>query len=168
LRPFAGRGARISLPPWFSLDLTVAEDGTLHGGPLAAPDVLISLPEHAPLRFFGHPQEALAAARLEGTADFAEALGFVFRNLRWDAEEDLARLLGDIPARRLAGLGASLFNWQKEAWSRLNANFGEYFRHEQGAGGPIQRREWQGHQQAVSAAATEADALAARLERLQG
>lgn len=168
LRPFAGRGARISLPPWFSLDLTVAEDGTLHGGPLAAPDVLISLPEHAPLRFFGHPQEALAAARLEGTADFAEVLGFVFRNLRWDAEEDLARLLGDIPARRLAGLGASLFNWQKEAWSRLNANFAEYFRHEQGAGGPIRRREWQGHQQAVSAAAAEADALAARLERLQG
>jgi ubiquinone biosynthesis protein UbiJ len=168
LRPFAGRGARISLPPLFSLDLTVAEDGTLHGGPLASPDVRISLPEHAPLRFFGHPQEALAAARLEGTADFAEALGFVFRNLRWDAEEDLARLLGDIPARRLAGLGTSLFNWQKEAWGRLSANFSEYFRHELGASGVIQHREWQGHQQAVTAAAAETDALAARLERLQG
>lgn len=164
LRPFAGRGVRISLPPLVNFDLTVAEDGAFHGGPLTAPDVQIRLPEHAPLRFLGRPQEALAAARLEGAADFAEALGFVFRNLRWDAEEDLARFVGDIPARRLAGLGQTLLRWQGQAVARLAANVGEFVIQEQP--GLLHRRDMQRQQDGVAQVASRTEALAARLDNL--
>jgi ubiquinone biosynthesis protein UbiJ len=163
LRPFAGRGARVVLPPWFTLDLTVAEDGTFHSGALAAPDVLIRLPEHAPLRFLGRPQEALAAARLEGVADFAEALGFVFRNLRWDGEEALARWVGDVPAHRLAGLGRRLAAWQGDALARLGANGAEFLADE-GPGVPRPALAEQARE--IAALDGAADALAARLARL--
>lgn len=163
LRPFAGRGARVVLPPWFTLDLTVAEDGTFHSGALAAPDVLIRLPEHAPLRFLGRPQEALAAARLEGVADFAEALGFVFRNLRWDGEEALARWVGDIPAHRLAGLGRRLGAWQGETLARLSANGAEFLADE-GPGVPRPALAEQARD--IAALDSAVDALAARLARL--
>jgi hypothetical protein len=46
-----------------------------------------------------------ASVKLSGSADLAECLAFVFRNLGWDIEEDLASVLGDIPARRLALTG---------------------------------------------------------------
>jgi len=133
LRPFAGRSVRISAPPLLSLTLVVSQDGTFHGASVEVPDVSIALPEHAPLRHFGRPQEALAAARLEGAADFAEALGFVFRNLRWDAEEELANVLGDIPARRLAGLARGVAGWPREVLGRISANVGEYLGREQPA-----------------------------------
>ncbi|MDR3323767.1 MAG: hypothetical protein LBS89_06155, partial [Zoogloeaceae bacterium] len=38
----------------------------------------------------------------------AETLNFVFRHLEWDAEADLAGLIGDMPARRLTLLGQAL------------------------------------------------------------
>lgn len=166
LRPFAGRSARLALPPLPGIDLTVAEDGTLHGGTVAAPDVRISLPEHAPLRFLGRPGEALAAARLEGSADFAEALGFVFRNLRWDVEEDLARLLGDVPARRLVQAGGALLAWQKDALGRLGSNVREYLEEEQAQ--VLRQAQWQAHRDQVAAAATATAALERRLAGLEG
>lgn len=42
------------------------------------------------------------AVRLQGDAALAEAIGEVFRDLRWDYEEDLSHVVGDIVARRIA------------------------------------------------------------------
>lgn len=43
----------------------------------------------------------MQAVSLHGQAEMADALGFVFRNLRPDIEEAFARHIGDIPAHRL-------------------------------------------------------------------
>lgn len=164
LRPFAGRNARISLPPLLTLDLTVGQDGCFHRGSADQADVLIRLPEHAPLRYLGDPQGALAAARLEGVADFAEALGFVFRNLHWDVEEDLARLVGDIPARRLVRLGRAAWDWQRDARERLLANVGEYVGTERHA--LVSREAMAAQRRALAEVASATEALEARLARL--
>lgn len=42
--------------------------------------------------------------RVDGDVMLAAALGELARDLRWDAEEDLSRVVGDIAAHRLAGL----------------------------------------------------------------
>lgn len=42
---------------------------------------------------------------IRGDAEFATQIGWLAENLRWDIEDDLARLIGDVPARQLARLG---------------------------------------------------------------
>ena len=47
------------------------------------------------------PQSATRHVRIEGDAAFATTLGELARQLRWDAEEDLSRITGDVAARRI-------------------------------------------------------------------
>lgn len=134
LAPFAGHTAKISMPP-FEAAFLILEDGLLAAPTsdetAAAPEVSISLPATAPLLALQGNGAAMRAARLEGSADFAEALGFVIRNLRWDAEEDLSRLVGDIAAHRLVGTAQKLIGWQQKAARNLAENLVEYFTEEQ-------------------------------------
>ncbi len=158
LHPFAGQTARIGAGP-LNFDLTVTGQGDFHAGAAdSVPVVEITLPADAPLRYLADPASVLAAARLSGPADFAEALAFVFRNLRWDAEGDLAQVIGDIPAHRLAMAGRSVLAAQKEAARRLVANGAEYLVEEQAILAPKAE---------VAAWATGVDCLRDDVERLE-
>ncbi|MEY4752864.1 MAG: hypothetical protein RJA44_539 [Pseudomonadota bacterium] len=42
---------------------------------------------------------------IRGDAEFAAQIGWLAENLRWDIEDDLARVVGDVPARQLTRLG---------------------------------------------------------------
>lgn len=133
LAAFAGRSAVIDMPP---LRLALVVDATglfaagAKGGEYATPDVTIRLPADTPLRLPQGLDTVMAAAHVEGNAEFATELSFVFRNLRWDAEEDLARIVGDIAAHRIVRTADRLVAWQKEAATRLAENLSEYLRHE--------------------------------------
>lgn len=104
LSAFPGSVFRIDAEP-FDVAFEIERTGLLATASAdAIHDVLISVPT-------GQLSSALTSegvdglmnhVRIEGNAELAEAVGFVFRNLRWDAEEDLSRLIGDIPAHRLA------------------------------------------------------------------
>jgi ubiquinone biosynthesis protein UbiJ len=105
LAPFAGHSALIKLPP-FEAAFLIGEDGCISPASAAAElEVSISLPAETPLLALQGKDAVMRAARIEGSAEFAEALAFVIRNLRWDAEEDLSGIVGDIAAHReiLAG-----------------------------------------------------------------
>ena len=73
----------------------------------------------------------MRAARIEGSAEFAEALGFVIRNLRWDAEEDLSAIVGDIAAHRIVKGTKEFAAWQQQAAQNFAENLAEYFTEEQ-------------------------------------
>jgi len=88
--------------------------------------VIIALPSDTPFRLLTDRLSVFQAAKLSGSADFAETLAFVFRNLHWDVEADLARLVGDIPARRLEMLRRTLLEQSKESVGRVFANLAEY------------------------------------------
>lgn len=133
LKAFAGQHARFEMGP-LALSFAVSGDGLLHpvvAGGDDAPQVTVSLPQDAPLRFLSDRAAVFSAARISGSADFAEALGFVSRNLRWDAEADLARVVGDVPAHRLTTSGKALVNTKLEGGRRLAANLKEYLLEEQ-------------------------------------
>ena len=131
LAPFAGHAAQITLPPFEAAFLVTAE------GTLAAPaadaelEVAISLPAATPLLALQGKEAVMRAARIEGSAEFAQALAFVIRNLRWDAEEDLSRLVGDIAAHRIVKGGRELAARQQQAMQNFAANLAEYFTEEQ-------------------------------------
>lgn len=131
LAAFAGHSAQIKLPP-FEAAFLIAPDGTIAApAPDAELEVSISLPATTPLLALQGKDAVMRAARIEGSAEFAEALGFVIRNLRWDAEEDLSKMLGDVAAHRLVKGSRELAARQQKAAQNFAANLAEYFTEEQ-------------------------------------
>ena len=126
LLPFAGRRARLAMPP-FQLDLAIRADGFVEAAATDdTPDVTMTLPADAPLRALQGQEQIIAAARVEGNAHLATELSFVLRNLRWDAEEDLSKAVGDIAAHRLMQGAAAVAGWQTQAARNLAENVAEY------------------------------------------
>ena len=130
LAPFAGHAAMIKLPP-FEAAFLIREDGCVSPPlPDAELEVSISLPAVTPLLALQGKEAVMRAARIEGSAEFAQALGFVIRNLRWDAEEDLSKVVGDIAAHRIVTGTRELAAWQQQAARNVAENFVEYFTEE--------------------------------------
>ncbi len=107
LAPYAGKTARLSCPP-FMLTLLVQPDGYLAAvddHDAAQVDVALSLPAGAFSSFVQGGQPAVMKhVKIEGDAEFAQVIGKLAEHLRWEPEEDLARVVGDAPAARLASL----------------------------------------------------------------
>ena len=129
LKRFSGRTARLVLAP-FAIDIRIGTDGLLEPALGGVPDVEIALPADAPLTALRGKDALMGTARVSGAADFADALGFVLRNLEWAAEEDLSRVFGDIIAHRLVAFGKAFTAWQADAARRLADNAAEYLQHE--------------------------------------
>lgn len=126
LSPFAGEVARIDYRDW-SFPVRIGADGLIHAAESdAEARVRLRLPDDAAQRFVNDRASLFGAAQISGSADFAEALAFVARNLRWDIEDDLSRFVGDIAARRLFAGGRRFGEWQLDAARRGAQNLAEY------------------------------------------
>jgi ubiquinone biosynthesis protein UbiJ len=76
------------------------------------------------------PNPAVALARLvvgerpaisiDGDAAFASDVNWLVQNLRWDVQDDLARLVGDAPAREIARFGGAIAKALREGAKRLD------------------------------------------------
>lgn len=166
LHGFAGQHVRLAGGP-LKLDLVVDGEGYFHcqeDASQESPAVTIELPADAPFRFLLDRSAVFSAARLFGAADFAETLAFVFRNLRWDVEEDLSRLVGDIAARRLVSSGEAFLAWQKQAGRNLAANVAEYLSEESGM--LVVKRDVTRFAEDVAAVGQETERLERRLAKL--
>jgi ubiquinone biosynthesis protein UbiJ len=130
LVPFVGRHARFELPP-FHFAVCVTDDGLfgLSAEP-GEPDVVISLPAETPFLLSQGLDKVVSIAHVVGNAEFATELSFIFRRLRWDIEEDLSSVVGDIAAHRMVQGANHLVAWHKQAATHLAENLGEYFVHE--------------------------------------
>ena len=133
LKTCAGHTARLEFGA-LTLPLSIGADGLFVAADRdAAADVTIALPADALRRALADRRSLFAAAHVAGPAELAETLGFVFRNLRWDAEGDLAQLLGDIAAHRLLAGGQRLLRWHLQQANNLAANLAEYLTEEKPA-----------------------------------
>ena len=140
LRPHRGAALRVEAG-WLTQTLIIDEHGLLQTASSAGPaDVTISLPDDFARRWLVDRKQLLSAVQIAGSADVAEVFAFVFRNLRWDIEADLARYVGDIAAHRLARLGRSLGEQAAESLQRATQNVVEYLSDESGQ--LIARPEW--------------------------
>lgn len=110
LRSFAGQSAQLTIGRRVFL-VQISSAGIFERGEPGSAAVSIVLPENAPILALLDRPALSAAARISGSADFAEALSFIFRNLRWDVEDDLAHLVGDIAARRMLLGGRQFAHW---------------------------------------------------------
>jgi ubiquinone biosynthesis protein UbiJ len=130
LLPFAGQVAALEVFPT-KLLLSVDADGQLlPAGDEAAPDVVVHIPVSAALALAAGDERSRARIQMSGDPAFAAVLGGVLRELRWDVEEDLSRVVGDIAARRIAQAGRSLLDWQRHAARNLLQTLAEFLTEE--------------------------------------
>lgn len=128
LQPYAGKSLLIVAQP-VELRLCISANGlfSVADSQSEPPAVTIFLPDDIAFNIIsGNQAAAFAAARLSGSAEFAEAIAFVFRNLRWDAEADLAAVIGDIPAHRIFVAIQMFIEQQKCNVINLGRNFKEF------------------------------------------
>lgn len=130
----AHSGAQLAIDAGvFAVRLGIDERGLFQEADQARqPDVCITLPPDVPVRFLLDRDSLFSSVKLGGSADIAESLAFVLRNLRWDAEADLASFIGDIPARRLALLAREIALGIQRALGRAAENFSEFAVEESG------------------------------------
>ena len=98
-----GRVARVQ---WrsYSLALVITPAGLFNVAPeTATPDLRLEVTQTSP---FSLAQGALRgdkpAIRIEGDVQLAAEINWLVDHVRWDVEEDLARVIGDAPAHTLA------------------------------------------------------------------
>lgn len=126
LRVHAGRVLVLSLEGWPALlpavpplGIRVTPAGLLEWCGDELPDtpelrvtVDASNPALALVRALGGEKPRIEVA---GDAQFATDVNWLFDNLRWDLEDDLAKVVGDAPARELAKFGGSVATALREA-----------------------------------------------------
>ncbi|MDB5966989.1 MAG: hypothetical protein JWQ72_3489 [Polaromonas sp.] len=91
----------------FGLDLLITPAGLLdRAAPGARSDLLVSVAAASPLALLQSVLDSRPPpVKIEGDVQLAAELGWLAENLRWDVEEDLSRVMGDIPAHALADVG---------------------------------------------------------------
>lgn len=130
LRVHTGRVARLSVSP-VTLSLGIDAQGYFVLASSTAFDAEISVPPAAVPLFAQGLDRVMKQVSVSGNAEFADSLGFTLRHLRWDYEEDLARLTGDIVARRMAEAMQHIAAWQTAAVRSLAESTSEYLTEEQ-------------------------------------
>jgi len=132
LRAFAGQGVEFRCPPFPDLCLVIMDDGLLDRAHAEAASALVVKLTPGALPFLlARDETARKQVEIEGSADLASTVDYLFRHLDWDVEEDLSRVFGDIVAHRLASGGRAFAAWQREAALRLAENLVEYWTEEQ-------------------------------------
>jgi ubiquinone biosynthesis protein UbiJ len=133
LLPFAGKTALLQFGST-ALLLRISDGGLFETTATGTPaTVSITLPGDAPALALTGQASLLTSATIVGSVDLAETLGFVLRNLRWDIEHDLSKVLGDVVAHRSLQLAKQLGQWQLVGLRKLAIGVAEYLTEEDAA-----------------------------------
>lgn len=76
-------------------------------------------------------ERAFSYVKIEGDAEFANAISQLSKGLRWDAEHDLEKILGPILATRLVAGARDAVDFVRTGQQKLAENVAEYFLEEQ-------------------------------------
>jgi ubiquinone biosynthesis protein UbiJ len=117
LKPFAGRAVRFDVAP-FTATLEIRDNGEVAAS-TAEPAASFKLTPVLAMRVAAADANAWREVETSGDLSLAREVLAIAQNLRWDFEEDLSRVFGDIVAHRLAGAGRAFARWQRESADSL-------------------------------------------------
>jgi ubiquinone biosynthesis protein UbiJ len=164
LLPFAGRTARLEVPPT-SVTLAVTATGEVAPADSVQPDVTLSVAASSLFDVLRDPQAAASKTQIVGDGQFAEAISFLFTHLRWDAEEDLSKVVGDVAAHRLASFGRDVAKVPGRVAESVSRSVAAYLREESGT--VPSRTEVEAFNQAIDTLRDDVARLEKRLDRLE-
>jgi ubiquinone biosynthesis protein UbiJ len=158
LKPYSGKTVSVRCPP-FSASLRIVDSGEVTPAAAGAtPDATLSVTPGLLLRMATRDDTAWRDITIEGDTALAGAVHHLWRHLRWDAEEDLSRVFGDIAAHRITGTAQAMGQWARMSGENLVRSFTEYWTEE---------RRTVAATNDLSSFATEVDLLRDDLARLE-
>lgn len=111
-----------------AIRLRVARDGMLES---VAPDEPSSVTIRVKLAdlplILQNRERAFSYVTIDGDADFANTISQLSQTLRWEAEADLGRVVGDVAAVRMVGAARAAFAHLSSTPHKLLENAAEYF-----------------------------------------
>ena len=128
LAAHAGRRVGVVLAP-LTVRGVLTDEGWL-AACAGEPEATIRLNHAAALAAASGRDPALRDVVLEGDAELAAAVGRLLARLRWDAGEDLSRIMGDVAANRLQRVARASLGFKGEIAWRLLENWIEHLREE--------------------------------------
>jgi len=132
LKAHAGQCVELRAPPLPALQLEILDSGLMARAPgNAVTNLTVSIRPGALPALLRGKDAFLREIGIDGNADLAGTAQDLFRNLRWDVEEDLSHVIGDALAHRVVEQGKRVTGWGREAAERLAQNFAEYWTEEQ-------------------------------------
>lgn len=138
LSSFSGRSVRVLMPTGvLTLEVDAAgflaarsDQGARVRDTASPPDPAgVTVPFGALIEYLVHPEGA-DPARISGEPRLAETIRYLAEHLRWDVEDDLARVVGDIAAHRIVRALRALRSLQRESAGRLLEGAAEYLSEE--------------------------------------
>jgi ubiquinone biosynthesis protein UbiJ len=151
LAPFAGAAVELRVPVLPPLRFTILQGGRVEAG-------------GGEPRLTARLKEDLRGIEYSGDEKLAAEADLLVRNLRWDFEEDLSRVFGDVAAHRMAETARALGRWPLDAAGRLAEAFAAYAADESRV--LLRRAELERHAARVVELRDALDRLAGRIGRL--
>ena len=109
-------------------------------------------------------EQAFKVVKITGDADLAQLLGRLVGQVRWEYEEDLARLVGDAPANFAVRQGKKFVSASKSAASDLLSNVVEYVSEERKV--LLNQRDFMAHKNELNELRDAVDRMEKRIQIL--
>lgn len=130
LQPFAGQSVRLNFV-LLKTALVILENGSLAiAGETNIPDATITIPPSLLLRLMAKDESAKLQIKVDGDTHLATALAKVLSKIRWDYEDDLSKLVGDVPAYKIGEFTRYTTNTVKDTATNLAEMLSEYWQEE--------------------------------------
>lgn len=111
-----------------SLRVKVGADGMLESAAEGAQaDVTIRIKLSDLSQILQQRDKAFSYVKIDGDADLANTISYLSDNLRWEVEEDLSRVVGDLAAVKLVSGAKALTENLKRTQQSVQENLAEYF-----------------------------------------
>ena len=121
----AGKCVRLDLG-FAQLDFLITAEGQFSEAPNATPDATLRATSDVLLQLPFLGRQALRHAEYSGDPALLQTLDQVFREVRWDIETELAPLMGDIAAHRIANVAQRATQTLRQAAQALQTSSSEY------------------------------------------
>jgi ubiquinone biosynthesis protein UbiJ len=158
LQPFASKAVQLNFV-LLKTSLVILENGSLAiAGETNVPDATITIPPSLLLRLMAKDESAKLQIKVDGDTHLATALAKVLSHVRWDYEDDLSKLTGDVSANKIGEFTRQSVSSVKDTAINLAEMLSEYWQEEK----PLLAKK-----RHVEQFNTEVDTLRADVERLE-
>ncbi len=132
LQSHSGKTICIRILPLFELNIIIQANGELQETPKHNEmDATLTLSPIILAGLLAHDEQSFTHIESSGDIDLAAELINIGKNIHFNAEQDLSKIVGDIPAHRIAQVGEQVIQWHAKSINNLSEALAEYWLEEQ-------------------------------------
>lgn len=158
LLPFAGQSVALNMA-FIHVNLEILGDGSMAvGSGNLSPEATINISPSVAMRLMAKDPSAKREVTIVGDTHLASEFAKVLANMQWDYEDDLSRVIGDVPAHQATTFAKNTIHTIQDTTQNLAEMLVEYWQEEK----PLIAKKF-----AVEKFNAEVDTLRADVARLE-